>query len=250
MVSKGEPVAIPGFAKFVKVNRAARMGRNPATGETIRIKASKKARITPVKAFKDAVLAPATAPKLREGCIPDQRRRGGGGRQVGRAGCRQEGPSPKLLPARRPPRKTPARKAPAKKAPARKAPPRRLRPAGAARKAPAKKAVKKARYRLAPGGPTSAASGSTSGRHEHARNVGASLAEPLADRPFTEPHPVGCRRTIPDYAEIVRAHAEALAAGEDTYVDPRTGLTVLTAGYLARRGTAANRAAGTAPTSA
>src|SRR5271156_6035567 len=70
VVSKGEPVSIPGFAKFVKVNRAARMGRNPATGEAIRIKASKKARITPVKAFKDAVLAPATAPKLKPGVFP------------------------------------------------------------------------------------------------------------------------------------------------------------------------------------
>src|SRR5271168_3379861 len=70
VVSKGEPVSIPGFAKFVKVNRAARMGRNPATGEAIRIKASKKARITPVKAFKDAVLAPATAPKLVKGAYP------------------------------------------------------------------------------------------------------------------------------------------------------------------------------------
>ena len=39
VVSKGEPVAITGFAKFVKVDRPARMGRNPATGETIRIKA-------------------------------------------------------------------------------------------------------------------------------------------------------------------------------------------------------------------
>ena len=46
------------------------MGRNPATGEAIRIKASKKARITPVKAFKDAVLAPATAPKLVKGAYP------------------------------------------------------------------------------------------------------------------------------------------------------------------------------------
>ena len=70
VVSKGEPVSIPGFAKFVKVDRAARMGRNPATGEAIRIKASKKARITPVKAFKDAVLAPATAPKLKKGAYP------------------------------------------------------------------------------------------------------------------------------------------------------------------------------------
>src|SRR3546814_4158529 len=33
VVAKGEPVAITGFAKFAKVERAARMGRNPATGE-------------------------------------------------------------------------------------------------------------------------------------------------------------------------------------------------------------------------
>jgi len=70
VVSKGEPVAITGFAKFVKVDRPARMGRNPATGETIRIKASKRARITPVKAFKEAVLSPAGAPKLKRGVWP------------------------------------------------------------------------------------------------------------------------------------------------------------------------------------
>src|ERR1700721_1648376 len=70
VVSKGVPISIPGFAKFVKVDRAARMGRNPATGETIRIKASKKARITPVKAFKDAVLAPSTAPTLKKVAFP------------------------------------------------------------------------------------------------------------------------------------------------------------------------------------
>ena len=46
------------------------MGRNPATGEQIRIKASKKARITPVKAFKDAVMAPSGAPKLKKGAYP------------------------------------------------------------------------------------------------------------------------------------------------------------------------------------
>jgi|SRR5438309_8184659 len=65
VVAKGEPVAITGFAKFAKVERQARMGRNPATGEPIHIKASKKARITPLKAFKDAVMSPGRAPKLR-----------------------------------------------------------------------------------------------------------------------------------------------------------------------------------------
>jgi DNA-binding protein HU-beta len=55
-VSRGETVAITGFAKFAKVERGPRMGRNPATGEPIQIKASKKVRITPLKAFKDAVM--------------------------------------------------------------------------------------------------------------------------------------------------------------------------------------------------
>jgi DNA-binding protein HU-beta len=49
-------VAISGFAKFARVERAARMGRNPQTGEAIRIKASRRVRVTPLKAFKDAVL--------------------------------------------------------------------------------------------------------------------------------------------------------------------------------------------------
>ena len=70
VVSQGEPVAITGFAKFAKVERAARMGRNPATGEAIQIKASKKARITPLKGFKDAVMTPSQAPKLNAGVFP------------------------------------------------------------------------------------------------------------------------------------------------------------------------------------
>jgi DNA-binding protein HU-beta len=63
-VAKGDPVVLSGFAKFAKVQTKARMGRNPATGEAIRIKASKKARITPLKGFKDVVLGAAPAPKL------------------------------------------------------------------------------------------------------------------------------------------------------------------------------------------
>jgi DNA-binding protein HU-beta len=62
-VSKGEPVRITGFAKFARVDRPARMGRNPATGETIRIKAKRVARITPLKDFKDAALTGKVAKK-------------------------------------------------------------------------------------------------------------------------------------------------------------------------------------------
>lgn len=53
--SDGEFV-LPGFGKLVKVNRAARMGRNPATGEAIQIAAKTVVKFRVAKAAKDAVL--------------------------------------------------------------------------------------------------------------------------------------------------------------------------------------------------
>ncbi len=47
---------IPGLGKLVLVNRKARMGRNPATGETIKIPAKKVLKFRVAKACKDAVL--------------------------------------------------------------------------------------------------------------------------------------------------------------------------------------------------
>jgi DNA-binding protein HU-beta len=47
---------IPGLGKLVLVNRAARMGRNPATGETIQIKAKKVVKFRVAKAAKEAIL--------------------------------------------------------------------------------------------------------------------------------------------------------------------------------------------------
>ncbi len=47
---------VPGFGKFVKVHRAARMGRNPATGESIQIAAKTVVKFRVAKAAKDAVL--------------------------------------------------------------------------------------------------------------------------------------------------------------------------------------------------
>ena len=46
---------IPGLGKLVLVNRAARMGRNPATGQPIEIKASKKVAFRAAKELKEAV---------------------------------------------------------------------------------------------------------------------------------------------------------------------------------------------------
>ena len=47
---------VPGLGKLVLVNRKARMGRNPATGEAIKIKAKKVVKFRVAKACKDAIL--------------------------------------------------------------------------------------------------------------------------------------------------------------------------------------------------
>ncbi len=47
---------IPGLGKLVLVNRKARMGRNPATGEAIKISAKRVVKFRVAKAAKDAIL--------------------------------------------------------------------------------------------------------------------------------------------------------------------------------------------------
>jgi DNA-binding protein HU-beta len=52
-LKKGDSVAISGFGSFKVVERKARKGRNPRTGEEIRIPASKAVKFTPGKALKE-----------------------------------------------------------------------------------------------------------------------------------------------------------------------------------------------------
>ena len=47
---------LPGFGKVKLIKRPARMGRNPATGEQIKIKAKKVVKVVACKALKDAIL--------------------------------------------------------------------------------------------------------------------------------------------------------------------------------------------------
>jgi DNA-binding protein HU-beta len=112
-MSKGEDVMINDFGKFKKVDRKARMGRNPFTGETIKIKASKKARFLPAKGLKDVI-----------------------------SGERKLGPAPKPEP--KPVAKKAAVKKVAKKKPAAKKTAKKAVKKVAKRKPAAKKAVKKA----------------------------------------------------------------------------------------------------------
>ena len=113
-MSAGNDVMINDFGKFKKVDRKARMGRNPFTGETIKIKASKKARFLPAKALKEII-----------------------------AGDRKLGPAPKPEPkaVAKPAAKPAAKKAPDKKKAAAK---KVAKKAPAKKKPAAKKVVKKA----------------------------------------------------------------------------------------------------------
>jgi DNA-binding protein HU-beta len=127
VVSKGEPVSISGFAKFVKVDRPARMGRNPQTQQPVRIKASKKARITPLKGFKDAVVKSSLAPKLQRGVWPPA--------PPAKKAAAKKTAAKKTTAARKTAAKSPARKTAAKKSTAKR--PAAKRPA--AKRAPARK---------------------------------------------------------------------------------------------------------------
>jgi DNA-binding protein HU-beta len=107
-MAAGNDVMINDFGKFKKVDRKARMGRNPFTGETIKIKASKKARFLPAKALKEIIsgdrkLGPAPKPEVKP---------------VAKAVAK---PAAKKAAAKKPAKKAAAKKV-AKKAPAKKKP--------------------------------------------------------------------------------------------------------------------------------
>jgi DNA-binding protein HU-beta len=137
VVSKGEAVSISGFAKFVKVDRPARMGRNPQTQQPVRIKASKKARITPLKGFKDAVVKTSLAPKLDRGVWPPA--------PAAKAAAKKTS-AKKTTGKKTATKKTPARKTAAKKSTAKRPPAKRpatkktaAKKTTTARKAPARR---------------------------------------------------------------------------------------------------------------
>ncbi len=110
-VATGEDVVLTGFAKFRRVQRGPRLARNPQTGATVKVPAKKAAKITPLKAFKDAVIAGKKAPAKKK---------------VAKKAPAKKAPAKKKAVAKKAPaRKAPARKAAARKAPARKAPARR-----------------------------------------------------------------------------------------------------------------------------
>jgi DNA-binding protein HU-beta len=115
----GEKVSVFGFGTFKPISKAARVGRNPQTGEPVKIGASKNVKFAPATAFRSALNIKASAKKAAPA------------KKAGKAAV----PAKKASTAK----KAPAKKAPAKTAPAKTAP--------AKTASPAKKAAKSAKKR-------------------------------------------------------------------------------------------------------
>ncbi|HWC95233.1 MAG TPA: HU family DNA-binding protein [Candidatus Sulfopaludibacter sp.] len=60
-VKKNGMFVVPGLGRLVRVDRKARMGRNPATGQAIKIPAKKVVKFRVAKAAKDAIVPPKKA---------------------------------------------------------------------------------------------------------------------------------------------------------------------------------------------
>lgn len=96
-VARGEKVALSGFGVFESQARQARLGRNPRTGETVKIKATKLPKFRPGTEFKAVVSGAKKAAPAKK------------------AAAKKAAPAKKAVA-----KKAPAKKAVAKKAPARK----------------------------------------------------------------------------------------------------------------------------------
>src|ERR1700742_1288665 len=132
-VHKGDSVTITGFGVFEQRRRAARVARNPRTGETVKVKPTSVPAFRPGAQFKAVVSGaqrlPSEGPAVKRGVVA-----GAAKKAAKKAPARKA--AAKKTAAKAPAKKAVAKKAPAKKA-ATKAPVRK-----AATKAPAKKATK------------------------------------------------------------------------------------------------------------
>ena len=117
-VAAGERVAITGFGVFEKVARPARTGRNPRTGEAVKIKKTTVPKFKAGQGFKDVVSGAKKLPKVAVATA-----RAATGTAAPAKKTATKATAKKTAPAKKTATKATAKKAaPAKKAPAKKAP--------------------------------------------------------------------------------------------------------------------------------
>ncbi|OBH69483.1 DNA-binding protein [Mycobacterium intracellulare] len=135
-VHKGDSVTITGFGVFEQRRRAARVARNPRTGETVKVKPTSVPAFRPGAQFKAVVSGaqrlPSDGPAVKRGVV--------GGTGAAKKTAAKKAPAKKTAAKKAPAKKAAAKKAPAKKAAVKKAPAKKA----AVKKAPARKAATKA----------------------------------------------------------------------------------------------------------
>ena len=121
-VAAGERVAITGFGVFEKVERAARTGRNPRTGATVKVKATAVPKFRPGTQFKGVVSGAVKLGKVTDAATKAAAKwtatTARSAAKTASAGPRKSAVAAKT--AAKKAAKAPAKKAPAKKAPAKK----------------------------------------------------------------------------------------------------------------------------------
>ena len=145
-VHKGDSVTITGFGVFEQRRRAARVARNPRTGETVKVKPTSVPAFRPGAQFKAVVSGaqrlPAEGPAVKRGVVA-----GGAVKKAAAKKAVKKAPAKKAAAKKAPAKKAATKRAPAKKSPAKRAPAKKA----ATKRAPAKKApAKKAATKRAP----------------------------------------------------------------------------------------------------
>jgi DNA-binding protein HU-beta len=126
-VATGEKVALTGFGVFERVDRAARTGRNPRTGESVKIRKTSVPKFRPGTQFKGVVSGAIKLGKVADAATKAAAKSAGASaRTTARSAASAPGKAAKAArgaakKAGRPAAKSTAKKAPAKKAPAKKA---------------------------------------------------------------------------------------------------------------------------------
>jgi DNA-binding protein HU-beta len=132
-VAAGERVAITGFGVFEKVDRAARTGRNPRTGETVKVKKTSVPKFRPGTQFKGVVSGAVKLGKVADAATKAAAKSSA---TTARSAAKTASSGPRKATKAAKAAATKAAKAPARKAPAKKSAAKKT-----AKKAPAKKSA-------------------------------------------------------------------------------------------------------------
>ncbi len=153
-VHKGESVTITGFGVFEQRKRAARVARNPRTGETVKVKPTSVPAFRPGAQFKAVVAGaqklPSDGPAVKRGSVGGGTVRKAAAKKAVKKAVVRKAVVKKAVAKKAPVRKAAVKKAVVKKAAVKKAAPAKKAPAAkkavvkkvAAKKAPAKKGRK------------------------------------------------------------------------------------------------------------